>query len=301
MAAIFHAIFGCCCGERDKSDPQDRRPLLNAYESRQGADDPHGPHFALPGEEDERTLDLNQKVADIVSNGSRRMLTPALSRPNAGVYSPVLGAASTSQANITGARTPHTQRSQPESRHSSQSSRHSSYKQHQPSLLPHAELEGAPLEVDTASALDALNTSFSLASQGGNKPRQEHANYGSIAYGGPLGATATSRRFQIHVRGRPPSRKGNSENDNTAQPQSRANGVQPFAEPTAHEVKQQRPTPEASPIFAKDENSPTTSSPLRINQASNEGSSSAERGPDVDEKRKVHFEIPPGDVILRYD
>jgi hypothetical protein len=236
------------------------------------ADDNAGrrPSSALPGEEDERTLDLNQKVADIVSNGSRyvfsafrghfgdrrhsgplrmssspaltvlassrRMLTPALSRPNAGVYSPVLGAASTSQANITGARTPHTQRSQPESRHSSQSSRHSSYKQHQPSLLPHAELEGAPLEVDTASALDALNTSFSLASQGGNKPRQEHANYGSIAYGGPLGATATSRRFQIHVRGRPPSRKGNSENDNTAQPQSRANGVQPFAEPTAHEV-----------------------------------------------------------------
>ncbi len=160
------------------------------------------------------------------------MLTPALSRAN-GLYSPVLGAASTSQANITGARTPHTQRSQPESRHSSQSSRHSSYKQHHPSLLPHVELEGAHSE-DAASALDALNTSFSLTSQGGSKPRQEQANYGTMAFGGQLGATATGRRFQIHVRGRPPSRKVNDEK--MAQRQTQANGVQPSAEPAAHEV-----------------------------------------------------------------
>lgn len=160
------------------------------------------------------------------------MLSPALSRQN-GVYSPVLGAASTSQANITGARTPHTQRSQPESRHSSQSSRHSSYKQHQPSLLPHVELEGAPSE-DAASALDTLNTSFSFASQGGNKSRQEHANYGTMAFGGQLGATPTGRRFQIHVRGRPPSRK--DESDKRAQRPTQTNGVQPSAEPAAHEV-----------------------------------------------------------------
>lgn len=162
------------------------------------------------------------------------MLSPAIVRPN-GVYSPVLGAASTSQANIIGPRTPHLQRSQPESRHSSQSSRHSSYKQHQPSLVPHVESDGAPSE-DAASALDAINTSFSLASHGGNKSRQEHANYGTMAFGGQLGATATGRRFQIHVRGRPPSRKQNDENDNTVQQPTQANGVQPSAESAAHEV-----------------------------------------------------------------
>lgn len=163
----------------------------------------------------------------------RRMLSPAITRMN-GAYSPILGVASTSQANIVnGPRTSHTQRSQPESRHSSQSSRQSSYKHHQPSLVPH--LEGPPSE-DAGSTFDALNTSYSLASYGGNRTRQEHANYGTMVLGG-LGASATQRRFQVH-RGRPPSRKKNDEYEPVSDPAGQKiqpNGLLPSAG-HAHEV-----------------------------------------------------------------
>lgn len=211
--------------------------------------------------DERRAQELNQKVADIVTNGTgyvsvfdavtrmhvsrlspllltllyfiqiiSRMLTPVLLRGNA-VYSPVLPTASSSQANLPTRQLPPQSleaisQQQRESRHSSQSSRHSSYKQHHPSLLPHVEAVPPPSE-----DVGALDPNQSLTAGVGNTSQTNFLGYGTTA----LGASATGRRFQIH-RGRPPSRTKPTENGvGTAVQATQTNGV-PLGSETGDEV-----------------------------------------------------------------
>lgn len=266
--------------------PQETDPLLG-QEHVNGDFEPQDTDSTRAGFYDERRAqELNQKVADIVTNGTGRMLTPVLLRGGA-VYSPVLPTASSSQANLPApsvSRQPPPQplgaaaqqQQQRESRHSSQSSRHSSYKQHHPSLVPH--VEGRRSE-DAVSALDAAANQSLTAGVGNTSQTNINLGYGATG----LGASATGRRFQIH-RGRPPSRTKPAENGvGTAVYTTQTNGVS-IAGEAGDEPKQRSTSSSARP---------PTSPPRAIISPKSEEESA--------ERRQVHFKLPPGDLILQYD
>lgn len=283
MATLIRILFSCCLGGRRKEDDNGERERLLGPTGVNGLNTVQ--YTTLEPTPRDTEDELNQKVADLVSNGTNRMIGigPGRFQPP---YSSVSAQLSSSQAHL------HADTAHIDSQQSSHSSPHSSL---QPSsAYPHANLEAQTSEDG------AFNASQSVTSLAQNNPSGPSA-LAPLGFGtGGAGAgapTAIGRRFQIH-RGRPPTRRGAAESNDVGT-RTQANGVLSPAEAADEHIR----TSEASPLRTADVDPPPTPSspPLRIKSAQGE-SASRERTPDDNEKRQVHFKLPPqNDLLVEFD
>ncbi|KAG8827423.1 hypothetical protein FRC19_003221 [Serendipita sp. 401] len=263
MASLFHALFSCCLGERKKDD-ESTAPLLQGQTVHIHGDPIYyntGDPYGNDAEE------LHQKVAEIVNNGTDQMLAAGFLPPTA----------SSSHLPTASSVRPPSFSAGNGNFHSSQYSNSSS----RPESLqrPHLLQSDAdpPTWEDGTQGIDHPQ-SFSDA----NTPyRNNISTYGTFG----TGTTFAGRRpFKIH-RGRPPSTKRPLPNG--AGIGTQANGVLSPGEP-ADENQSHRPTRRLNHV-----DPPLPSPPLQIRPINNEVANA--------ERRQVHFELPPEELIVHYD